>query len=220
MRAKESIGVITNVLIIAAVGYALLRPTGPIGSVVVQRYQGWVRQKIVVSSWQAIASGPRVDSAAKAIAFVEFADYECPACRTQYPLLHKLLNDPRAGGLGFRNLPLSAHLHAEGAARTAICAEKMGKFAAMHERLFTTEAWIADTNWTREALAVGIRDTAAFRACRTSPQTTARLQADIHLADTLNIQSTPSFVSPRQFRVGIIPDSMYLRVSMASAGQR
>jgi len=213
---KSNLGAFTNVVVIGAVAFALLRPTGPIGSAVVTQYQGLRQHRIVAREWPKISAVRRVDSTNSAISMVEFADYECPACRQQYATLHRVVNSPRSGGLAFRHRPLSIHPHAEGAARTAICAENQGKLREMHDRLFTTDAWLSDTNWTREAIAVGITDTAAFRECRSSQATTDRLRADEALADSLYIQATPTFVALHSVHVGLISDSTYLRQSRDS----
>lgn len=212
MRLKESLAAATNVIVIGLVAFTFLRPSGAIGGTVVQWQRDRHRQQIVSREWATIADARRIDSARTgAVAMVEFADYECPACRRQYSTYEAVLNGSNSVGVAFRHRPLPIHPHAEGAARTAICAEKQGKFLAMHERLFSTDAWLADTNWMREAIAVGVPDTAKFSACRSSKETTARLHADAALADTLDIHATPTFVAAKETHVGLLPDTMFVQ---------
>ena len=217
MRGKETFAMITNILVIGMVGFALLRREGPVGGAISRQYNDMVRRKIIGREWTQIASARRIDTSPNPVAIVEFADYECPACRRQHSLYQATLSTSRAVGVVFRHRPLSSHANAEGAARTAICAERVGKFVEMHTRLFTTDKWLSDTNWTREALAVGITDTTAFSACRVSQETTERFRADTNIAGRLHINSTPTFVAERFVRVGVMPDSMFVQRNTAAA---
>lgn len=216
MRIKEGLAISTNLVVIGLVVFTLFRKDGPVGGALVRRYNEMIRQKIIQREWTQIAATRRVDASQAPVALVEFADYECPACRRQHTLYRAIMKTQRAVGVAFRHRPLASHVHAEGAARTAICAEKIGKFPEMHARLFTTDQWLTDTNWTREAVAVGITDTAAFSACRMSDETTARFVADTVLAARLRIYSTPTFVAERFVRVGVMPDSMFVRSGLLS----
>ena len=217
MRGKETFAMITNTLVIGMVGFALLRREGPVGGAISRQYNDMVRRKIIGREWTQIAAARRIDTSPNPVSIVEFADYECPACRRQHSLNQATLSTSRAVGVAFRHRPLSSHANAEGAARTAICAERAGKFVEMHSRLFTTDKWLSDTNWTREALAVGITDTAAFSACRVSQETTERFRADTNIAGRLRINSTPTFVAAGFVRVGVMPESMFVQRKTAGA---
>ena len=211
MATKERLSLVANIAVIGLVAFALLRPSGPIGLRISLWYDNYTARRIVAREWTSIAATRRVDLTQRPVAIVEFSDYECPFCRKQHVVLTKVLADPRAGGLAFRHLPLAIHEHADGAARTAICAEKQGRFVAMHNRLFTTDKWMTDTNWTREALEAGITDTSGFRKCRTSEETSALLREDMRIAERLNIRGTPAFVASDKVHVGGLPDTTYFQ---------
>lgn len=87
----------------------------------------------------------------------------------------------------------------------------------MHDRLFRTEVWIVDTNWTREAAASGVRDTLDFQKCLKSERAAARLEEDLQLAARLNIAGTPAFLYRTGFHEGVIADSTVIRVASRSA---
>lgn len=213
---RDRLSVIVNVVVLVVVAYALLRPSGPAGSRLAEWNQARRRDRILATSWSEVAAGSRLDSSSAPIALVEFSDYECPYCRQQHTVLSASIAAGRSKGVAFRHLPLAIHPRARGAALAAICADRVGRFVPMHERLFTTTAWIADTNWVREALASGVTDTAAFTACMTDPSAQARLDSDVALARELGIKGTPSFVSAHEYYEGVLPESTAVRLMGAT----
>lgn len=110
---------------------------------------------------------------------IEFVDFQCPFCRQNHVVLEPLL-----AGYGdrvrvvYKHVPLRSHVYAEGAARTAICAEAQGKGREMADALYTTPV----QKLSEEGLVeLGERlhlDAAALAACRTAPETDARLRRD------------------------------------------
>src|ERR1700750_61306 len=109
MRIEKSLSTLTNITVILAVVFALGRPSGPVGNAVVGKYRDVLRRRVAAEKGSTVSQGPRVDSNGAKVALVEFAAYECPACRRQYPELHAALGRPTAGGLVFRHLPLPIH---------------------------------------------------------------------------------------------------------------
>ena len=86
-----------------------------------------------VPSTAAPSKGP--DSAP--VLIVEWADFQCGFCARTAPLLENLFKRyPDQIKVVFKNYPLSAHKHAEGAARAALAAGRQGKFWEMHAALF------------------------------------------------------------------------------------
>jgi protein-disulfide isomerase len=136
------------------------------------------------------------------VELVEFADYQCPYCR--------LVNDSvealalRNGfRVVFRHFPIAAlHPAAEGAARSAICAEPQGKFIEMHRYLMTREEWQTDTAWAAIASAVGVPDVQSFLTCRHSPGTDAQLREDRKFVQALRLTGTPAFVDSQHVFIG------------------
>lgn len=151
---------------------------------------------IIREEWTAIASAssrPYVSDDRATL--VEFADYQCPYCR----LASAALDSAAAVGrisLTYRHLPLrDIHPAAEGAARSAICAEAQGHFRSMHHYLMTNSEWQHDTGWVAVARTVGNLDTLLFAQCLRSSTTDRRLAEDEEFAKQLHVMGTPSFFS-------------------------
>ena len=80
------------------------------------------------------------------IVLVEYSDFQCPACKSYFPIL-KQLNEEFAGQVKFvyRHFPLSQiHANARLAAYGAEAAGKQNKFWEMHDLIFENqEEWAA-----------------------------------------------------------------------------
>jgi len=215
---RRNLGVITNVVVLLLVGYALLRPTGPVGATVTRWREEGARRKAVRELWPQLSSAAHLVPSKAPAVLVEFADYECRVCRLQHAMLKRLANEPGVGGLIVRHYPLSQYARSEGAARSAICAEEQGRFSEMHDRLLTTDAWVTDANWAREAAIVGVNDLDAFQRCMSSAKTSARLQEDIGLARRVGVTGTPAYAHVRDgLVVGSLDDTTFLRLARSAA---
>lgn len=77
-------------------------------------------------------------NASSSVVLMEYSDFQCPACRTYYPVIRELVTQygDRIAFV-YRHFPLtSIHPNAEFAARAAEAAGKQGKFWEMHDLLF------------------------------------------------------------------------------------
>ena len=85
-----------------------------------------------------IAGSPIKGSENAAVTIVEWADFECPACRAVKPMLDNALKKhPDRVRVVFKHFPLAIHENAEKAARAAEAAHRQGKFWQMHDGLFS-----------------------------------------------------------------------------------
>ena len=191
----------------------LFQADGPIGRQVLRWYVARTRAKAVQDHWDSLVAGPRLAASAGAPLLVEFTDYECPFCRQQHAAFLAGFDDHDLGSIVVRHLPLPIHPRADGAARSAVCAEAQGRFRAMHDRLFGTRAWMSDSNWIREARAAGVPDLRAFSRCLRSETTVARIRSDVALAETLRIRGTPAFVSRTTVFSGILDKATFLSLA-------
>ena len=76
---------------------------------------------------------------AAAVTLTEFGDFQCPACKTYYPMIQGLSDTykDRSFRLMIKHFPLtSAHKNAFGAAMAAEAAGAQGKFFEMHDILY------------------------------------------------------------------------------------
>lgn len=71
------------------------------------------------------------------VTLVEFADFQCPACRAIHPLVQQILKDYQGKiTFVFRNFPLPQHRYAVISAEAAEIAGDQGKFWEMHDAIF------------------------------------------------------------------------------------
>jgi protein-disulfide isomerase len=133
------------------------------------------------------------------VVFIEYSDFQCPACGAVEPLLKDMLGEfSNHIVFAYRHLPLkSIHKNAELAAKAAEAAGLQGKFWEMHEKLFATQAdWSSEDNaaeiFNKYAGEIGL-DQAQFIEDLNSAAVQKAVNADLQLAGAAGLQSTPSF---------------------------
>ena len=133
------------------------------------------------------------------VTFVEYSDFQCPACAAYYPLVKRLVqdfgNDIR---FVYRYFPLRAiHANADLASRAAEVAVKQGKFWEMHDKIFDNQRMWADskdaeTLFTNYAVSLGL-DMYKFKADLVSPEVAQRVESDYESGIKSGVNYTPSF---------------------------
>lgn len=130
--------------------------------------------------------------------FVEFLDFQCPACAAVKPAIDEVRAE-YAGEITFaaRFLPLEGHENAVPAAIAAAAADEQGEFVAMYDQLFEhQEEWspLADPTEAYRGYAeeIGL-DLERFDADSASPEIEEQVLADRQAAEDLGLDSTPSF---------------------------
>lgn len=130
----------------------------------------------------------------------EFADFQCPTCAAMHPKVQEL----RAAygdrlRIIYRNFPLKIPAHDKNydAAVAAEAAGMQGKFWDMQNLLFTNQqTWsIAPTYrqiFEDYAQKLGL-DVEKFKTDQAGLMTKNRVNADLERANSLNLNSTPSF---------------------------
>lgn len=155
-------------------------------------------ERLVRSRWSEIVQGPRLGRSPQAgsVAIVEFADYECPACREAFQVVSETLSPNEQGRIVYRNLPLeSIHPLARDAALASICAQRQGRFGEMHDALFERNDWSSEPDWSQEARLSGVEDIRSFINCMGSQKAAEQLAQDSSLSVVLGLHATPSFVT-------------------------
>jgi protein-disulfide isomerase len=167
-----------------------------------EQIEGLYKDRFDPASAKAIplAGSPSRGPETAPVTLVEFADFECPFCQKLAPELDALW-DKRKDAVRFvyKFMPLSMHPHGEIAARAAIAASDQGKFWEMHHKLFEAAGRLEQTDLEEYATALGL-DLARFRTDMQSAATTARINDDRALADTLGVKGTPTiYVDGREY---------------------
>jgi predicted DsbA family dithiol-disulfide isomerase/uncharacterized membrane protein len=122
---------------------------------------------------------------------VEFADFECPACRAFHGVLKPVL-----ASYGERvhfvrlNKPLRSHPHAEAAARAAVCGEELGRTEPMADALFAAED-LSSAGLESIARGLGL-DLKAFQDCLSAPKTRERVERETNLLAEEEFEGLPT----------------------------
>jgi protein-disulfide isomerase len=130
------------------------------------------------------------------IVMVEFADFQCPYCRSYAASTMEAIKDKyvRTGKVRyvFVNFPLAGHPQAPQLAIAAECARQQGKFWDLHDALYL-RLKPDDRHLLRHAAANLGLDSAAFERCLKDPAVRRDIQAGMQLGERLGVQGTPWF---------------------------
>jgi protein-disulfide isomerase len=133
------------------------------------------------------------------ITVVEWADFECPACRAVSPDLEAALAKQTDVRFVFKNFPLDIHQNAEHAARASVAADLQGKFWQMHHELFTSEAPLTKERVLELAKKLGL-DMARFEKDLRSEAVADAVRRDKKQGDAVDLRGTPTiYVNGRHF---------------------
>lgn len=141
---------------------------------------------------------------------VEFADFQCPACRNFESGMRAMLRrHPDSIRVVFRHYPLSSiHAAARTAAVASECAGLQGRFDQMKRAMFDDQDDVIHGSWPRLASTAGVSDLAAFNRCLALDTPRGIVDTDIATGDDLDLQGTPSF---------LVNDTLYFNVAGAAA---
>lgn len=134
------------------------------------------------------------------VTVVVFADFECPHCRAEAPMLRQAIDQFRGRAkLVFKHFPLSAHPRAKVAAIATVAAQSQGKFWEMHDIVFENQDNLSDDDIRRYAQKIGL-DMKQFDAEFSALKGKDLVEADRADGEKLDISGTPAvFVNGRYF---------------------
>jgi protein-disulfide isomerase len=134
------------------------------------------------------------------VTMLEFSDLQCQFCARHasqtFPQLRR--DYIETGKLRYvaHDMPLSYHPYAMPAAVAGRCAGEQGRFWEYRAALFEAQARLAQEPYVEVATTLGL-DLERFEACRRDGRHEAAIRADLALAASLGLDSTPSFVISR-----------------------
>jgi protein-disulfide isomerase len=135
---------------------------------------------------------------------VEFADLECPACKSALPAVQRLQQDFPNVRFIFQSFPLvQLHPWALTAAKYLDCISRESNDAAWNfiEAVYSHQGEITAENLKSKLdtyIGLANQDPAKIGACANSPETAARIEKSIQLGNAVNVTSTPTlFVNGR-----------------------
>ena len=134
------------------------------------------------------------------VTIIEFSDLQCPYCARHalntFPEIKRNYIDTGKVRYAARDFPLHMHPFAMPAAVATRCAGEQGKFWEYRHALFDRQNELATSPYDSLAAELGL-DVPSFAECRKNPAQAAAVRADVALAGSSGITSTPSFVVGR-----------------------
>jgi protein-disulfide isomerase len=136
---------------------------------------------------------PRLGNISANLVIVEFADFQCPACKKEFPIIREVVNRHLDDVLYiYRSYPVindASSIISE----ASLCASEQGKFWQMHDRLFIDSDLLSDiTNLNTIAQRAGL-DINRFSQCVISGKYASWVSEDMNLAYDLGALGTPTF---------------------------
>jgi len=149
----------------------------------------------LVPQWETLlTAGNEIGKPDAPIKLIEFADFECPACRQFHGALSSVLQryGPERVSLVFIHFPLKQHRFAQLAARASECAKAQGGFGRLHDVLFDKQDSLGLKPWSSYAVDAGITDTLKFMACQRDTARVDRIVAGLEAGKKLSVMGTPT----------------------------
>src|SRR3989344_7026042 len=149
------------------------------------------------------------------VKIVEFADFQCPACATAYPIVKNVLSqNQNKVYFVFRHYPLSSHKNAKVAARAAEAAASQGKFWQMYDLLFENqkdwaEASDAKDKFEEYAEKIGL-DLQKYNEDLASVD--KAIEQDYADGNKVGVNSTPTFFINGQKYSGVIQQTQFQQI--------
>jgi len=127
------------------------------------------------------------------VQIVEFADFECPACKANSPIINEVANLYGSKIVFYyRHFPLSQHQFSLVAARAAEAAGKQGKFWEMHDKIFANQSILSNDLFYKLAKEIGLDET-QFKKDMASKEIKDIVAKDKKDAIALGVNATPTF---------------------------
>jgi len=141
----------------------------------------------------AIGDTPAAGPADAPITVIEFADYQCPYCRQEEPVLKRLREQFKDKiKYAYRDFPLPMHPYAHKSAEASRCAGEQGQYWPYHDRLFSgAPEDLAETGLKSIARQLKL-DGDKFDKCLDSSAQAAAVDKDLNAGKNLGISGTPT----------------------------
>lgn len=146
------------------------------------------------------------------IVIVEFSDFQCPVCRSEFPVIRKLMRD-RQDDIFFvyRHFP-TINENSITVAMASWCAQEQDKFWPMHDSLFLgNQSDFSRNNLINFAVQSGL-DRERFIACLDEESYLPQVLDDVKDAASLGVAGTPTFFINGNKLAGAITESQWNRL--------
>jgi protein-disulfide isomerase len=173
-----------------------------------------------------LSKAPVLGDPKATITIVEFADFECPVCRSLHDALHGMLPNYPQVKLIFKDFPIDQiHPWARTASLAGRCAYQQdpAAFWKFYDYIYDKQDLVSAANVYDKVLDFASQanlNQDAFKACLAAPQTTAEVDASVANGNLLEVRSTPTlFVNGRRI-VGADPHGIQQYIDYELAQQK
>ena len=160
-----------------------------------------------------LSDSPTKGPATAATVIVEYADFQCPVCKSADLSLREILPKFPDARFVFKDYPLvDIHPWAMTAALAGRCAYQQSNdgFWKFHDLIYDNQAQIsAGNSWDKMQEYAGQAglDATALRTCMADPKTHAAVAASISEGQKLHIANTPTFFINGHRQIGLDPST-------------
>ena len=167
---------------------------------------------------------PVVGDAGAEVKIIEFFDYRCPHCKSNYPVLKRILAEDPTVVLVPKQLPILGDGGPDDmsryAARAALAAHMQGKFAAMHEALLASPVPLSRQTILATAASIDL-DITKLEADMTSADVEKQLQASLTIANEAGFAQagTPGYMIGGEVSIGAGDDAYERLKAMIEAAR-
>lgn len=144
-----------------------------------------------------VAGNPNGD-----VTVVEFYDLRCPYCRKMLPVMAELLKSDPKIRVVYKDIPILGPGSTLGA-RAVLAAMRQGGYLRLHDAVMTGSQTITEDSLHEAAKRVGL-DWERLQHDMGDPAIQARLDANLHLAQSLGIDGTPAYVVGQKLMPGAV----------------
>ena len=144
------------------------------------------------------------------VVLFEFSDFQCPFCAQAIGNIEPFLEGREDQVLFvYKHLPLmQIHPEALPASKAAWAAGKQGQFWAYHDALFASQERLGEDFYIEIAESLNL-DMDAFNRDRASADAQEAIARDLALAETLGLNSTPTFIMNGLLIPGGVPTEFF-----------
>jgi len=126
---------------------------------------------------------------------VEFFDYQCIHCKQEAEIIQTLIKQNSDIQVIFKNFPIRGPV-SDFAAQASIAAQMQGKFSQFHHALFKVDQPLTQDIILTTAKTSGL-DVPRLKQDMKSPKVRAEIEANLELAQKLEMPGTPALVIGR-----------------------
>jgi len=143
----------------------------------------------------------------------EFTDFECPFCTRGARVMNRIIRHYGSKvRLVFHHMPIrQIHPQAMQAAEAAVCAQRQGKFWAMHDQMFANNTNLSRADLIKYARRIGL-NVPKFTKELDSGACKAQVLRDVKLARKRGVTGTPAFFVNGSKTEGAYPFAHFKRI--------